>query len=586
MKELYAAVLRILRVFNPVSKSRHRAVLVYVGVVVGLAALPTWAVDEADVDPGSDWQRQFNFDDADEEPATDPSSASDDVRVPDHDARPAVVEHNTVDIAHKTAQYLLEYRLPLRAGAQLLTEQMQGSISAEQGAAAQQSIAAYSAAGLYDRALYLETKLSAGWDTHTLNDFWLQQARLMLSRGEPQPAEQALRRLRQPSSAAASHQRQSLLQLSYINQSRFDAATQAFESAQASAHGAPELIMLTYYNYAISLLGQGRKPEALALLDELGEVTASNNEMLALRDQANLALAWAWLADNQGGSARAVFKRVGLERRSSDMALLGLGWAELAPDGRRQETRFRRKLNCVDELSIAETAEKRLVSSLSPCQPVETAPLFKYYRLFDYEAGAVGAERLRRALIPWQVLVQRDRHEPAVQEAMLAIGYVQGRLKRYADAEPAYRQAIKSYNEEINRLATMEAELNRHAGDPRLVLRRHERPNEFASLRSSNAFASISADLDDLLSAQFEITEIFRNLRRSSGTERKDDAGHVVDIQAQGQEILDGIKSQQAALYESLKRLCLDEIATRRTRLNQYLAHASLALAKLYDQKD
>jgi hypothetical protein len=227
-----------------------------------------------------------------------------------------------------------------------------------------------------------------------------------------------------------------------------------------------------------------------------------------------------------------------------------------------------------------------LVSSLSPCQPVETAPLFKYYRLFDYEAGGVGAERLRRALIPWQVLVRRGSHLPAVQEAMLATGYAQARLKHHAESELAYRQAIKSYNEEINRLATMEAELSRHAGDPRLVLRRHELPNEFASLRGSNAFASVSADLDDLLSAQFEITEIFRNLRRSAGTERKDDARHATAIQAQGQEILDDIKSQQASLYESLKRLCLDEITTRRTRLNQYLAHASLALAKVYDQKD
>lgn len=579
MSDLYTVNWINLLVRTFTSRLRHTAVCVC--VLFSLMASPAWAVDDADVDPGSDWQRHFNFDDADEEPTPANLPASNDVLAPSPNRQPPVVEQDGIDIVLKTAQYLHEYRLPLRAAAQILAEQTQGLISAQQGDAAQQSIAAYATAGLYDRALYLETKLSAGWDTHALNDFWLSQARLMLSRDEPQLAEQALRRLRQPTSASANHQRQSLLQHAYIGQGRFDAATQAFESAQ----GAPELIMLAYHNYAIALQGQGRKPEAMALLDELGEVTASNNEMLALRDQANLALGWAWLADNQGGSARAVFKRIGLERKTSGMALLGLGWAELAPDGRRQETRFRRKLNCVDELSAAETTEERLVSSLSPCQPVQTAAMFKYYRLFDFEAGGAGAERLRRALVPWQVLVRRGSHEPAVQEALLAVGYAQARLKRYAEAELAYRQAIQQYESELKRLAAKEAEFSTYDGDPRLVLRRRELPSEFASLRASHAFANASADLDDLLSAQFELAEINRYLRRVNLTASGDEERHAL-IQTQHQKLLDATKDQQAALYDSLRQLCLDEIAIRRSRLKKYLAHASLALAKLYDQKD
>src|SRR3546814_1293049 len=61
----------------------------------------------------------------------------------------------------------------------------------------------------------------------------------------------------------------------------------------------------------------------------------ATSEDLALRDRANLTLGWQFLQTQQGGTSKPVFSRVRVEGPFSNRALLGLGWAQLAPQGAR-----------------------------------------------------------------------------------------------------------------------------------------------------------------------------------------------------------------------------------------------------------
>ena len=54
----------------------------------------------------------------------------------------------------------------------------------------------------------------------------------------------------------------------------------------------------------------------------------SNEELLSLRDKANLALGFALLQAQRAAEARPILERVRLEGPFSSMALLGVGWAD------------------------------------------------------------------------------------------------------------------------------------------------------------------------------------------------------------------------------------------------------------------
>jgi hypothetical protein len=78
----------------------------------------------------------------------------------------------------------------------------------------------------------------------------------------------------------------------------------------------------------VALVRVGRLPEAIAYLDRVGRMETRDEELLALRDKANLALGFAYLQARRPGDARPILERVRLEGPFSSMALLGVGWAD------------------------------------------------------------------------------------------------------------------------------------------------------------------------------------------------------------------------------------------------------------------
>lgn len=143
------------------------------------------------------------------------------------------------------------------------------------------------------------------------------------------------------------------------------------------------------YNRAAALAGAGRGEAALQALDALGQRTASEPEVAALRDRANIALGFRHLGRADPAAAHTAFGRVRLDSPFSSRALLGLGWVE-----------FERN-------------------------------------------------NLSRALIPWLELRQRDAADPAVRETLLLVPYLQWRLGAYRDAVESYRAAITRLEGEL-----------------------------------------------------------------------------------------------------------------------------------------
>jgi tetratricopeptide (TPR) repeat protein len=156
--------------------------------------------------------------------------------------------------------------------------------------------------------------------------------------------------------------------------------------------GRTEWASYAKFNIGVALVRSGRVDEAARLLDELGEMDPFNDELMALRDKANLALGYALLQDGQPVAAKEPLQRVRLEGPFSNKALLGVGWAD---------------------------AEMK---------------------------------NFQRALVPWMELRSRDLLDPAVQESMLAIPYALAQLDSISQAADHYLNAIEAFYEETNRL--------------------------------------------------------------------------------------------------------------------------------------
>ncbi len=149
------------------------------------------------------------------------------------------------------------------------------------------------------------------------------------------------------------------------------------------------------YNLAMAQLHNGDTEQALATLDELGQLSTDDEAVLALRDKANLKLAYYYLEQGTADAmqqARQYFSRVRLQGPFSNRALLGAGWVEVA------------------------------------------------------------AQRFDRALVPWSLLHKREQTNRSVQEAMMAVPYAYSKLNVHGKAAILYGKAMDVFGAEIDRL--------------------------------------------------------------------------------------------------------------------------------------
>jgi tetratricopeptide (TPR) repeat protein len=146
------------------------------------------------------------------------------------------------------------------------------------------------------------------------------------------------------------------------------------------------------YNLGIALLQDGRTQEAIEQLDKAGQVPADDPASLAIRDKSNLVLGTMLFESVDFERARQSLDRVHLEGPFSNQALLRAGWAEAS------------------------------------------------------------AQQYDRALVPWNILVDREPTDAAVQEVVLAVPHAYASLNLHGRAALLYGRALEVFSSQIGRV--------------------------------------------------------------------------------------------------------------------------------------
>lgn len=288
--------------------------------------------------------------------------------------------------------------------------------------------------GLHQRAQAIYTKLSADdVDVEALGKSRLALARFAYQRGYTDQAAANLKALGEglPKSLRADWR---LLSTEVaLTQGRPAEAVALLEKLDKG-----DLTPVLRYNLGVALIGLGRDDEGRRRLDEVGTMELESQDDLSLRDKANLTLGYQYLRAQRGAEATEVFGRIRTAGPFSNQALLGMGWAEVAPVTAKA---------AVPPEALGKNTDDSLGTLLRPdyidssAKNRATAPPPKPGVPQDLQ------DTLRRALIPWTELAKRDPMQSPVQEGLLAIPWALDRLQ-------AYEQSLGRYLEAINALET------------------------------------------------------------------------------------------------------------------------------------
>jgi len=198
----------------------------------------------------------------------------------------------------------------------------------------------------------------------------------------------------------------------------------------ASASPGPDAL----YDAYNSLLGGSGK---LAAIDALGAAAPCDSRPGLLCDRINTELGYAWLAEREGLKAAAAFRRVRAPGPQASAALLGLGWALLAP------------------ATAAEAAAEHEGPEASPVPVAQGGSRHPPRAMKLKERGPA----MRAALVPWIELVGRDPGDPAVQEAQIAIAWAMRELGAEVQAQEHYNRIIVQLDDLVRRSDKARAEL-------------------------------------------------------------------------------------------------------------------------------
>jgi len=240
-----------------------------------------------------------------------------------------------------------------------------------------------------------EKLLAGNTSENVRNKAWFYLGKVWYERGYLEESERALRKVSDAIQPRISAERYMLLAQLMLRQQRYDDAI----AALGAWHGAPDWTAYAQFNLGVALVRKDRLPDAIVHLDQVGRMQTRSEELLALKDKANLALGFALLQAERAAEARPILERVRLDGPYSSMALLGVGWAD----------------------------------------------------------SALG--EFKRALVPWLALRKRNLLDSAVQESYLTVPYAYNQLGASGQAADAYNAAIVSFDAESQRIDQSIAEI-------------------------------------------------------------------------------------------------------------------------------
>lgn len=278
------------------------------------------------------------------------------------------------------------------------------------------------------------------------NEAWLRLAEQQFRRGQlglTGLVEYSASRVREPMTDDQKQRRSNLLGQLYLAQSRY------LEAASVLREQTGSRLLRDYaeYNRGISLINIGEIGNGTVRLDSLGKRRARSEEAQALKDLANLSLAYYFLEHEDAGSAIPLLKRIQTEGPFSNKALLALGWAELGESGRVHGNAELIAAQCADN------SLKSLGTSPSNLRAAHRQDSCAATGSFERELTAeTDPARFRAALRSWLRVRDRNPIHPAVQETLLAIPFGLLRTDQLELARQHYRYAIDVFEFEAKRI--------------------------------------------------------------------------------------------------------------------------------------
>jgi tetratricopeptide (TPR) repeat protein len=258
-----------------------------------------------------------------------------------------------------------------------------------------QAEAALLAGGLYltlgmhnEAGKRFESVLTADVPDNVKSRAWYYLARVWYARGYFDRAVESLHRVEGLLAPLEQAQRVHLEANSLLQLQRYDEAIDLLARWRSDS----SWMQYARFNLGVALARADRLKDGEPFLEAVGQLDSSDEEMLALKDKANVAQGYAWLQAGAPERAQPVLERVRLQGPQSSRALLGLGWS-LAAQGKQEE-----------------------------------------------------------ALTPWSELRDRNLLDAAVQEAYLAVPFAYAELGANGQAVEFYQQALTSFAGERGRI--------------------------------------------------------------------------------------------------------------------------------------
>ncbi len=432
-------------------------------------------------------------------------------------------------IQYRAARFEQALGRPLAASARLLAER-----GFETGASTEDVDALlaelYLQQGLTLRAAAQLQRLARADDRS-----WLSLARQQAWTGDAAGALQALARIGDGLPEAMARERVLLEGRLLLAVGRLPAARQRLQRLVEDGGRADEAAY-GRFNLAVALRREGDAEAAREALDELGRARGGGAERQALRDKANLTLAYDRLQAGELEPAARYFKRARLEGPLSSTALLGLG------------------------------------------------------RVYAAE------EAYKKALVPWLRLSKRDPSDPAVQDALLAVPYALGKLNAYKQALAYYKQAVASFRLEAERLA----KIRQTVDDGSLVQTLQRAFVEEAGGLSQARLRRLPAATGATHLWQLYSTNLFQQDLRNSAqitgslekihrwTSEISSDSRLATVRrrallAQAADLENRLKPLSHQLEQHMQGLARQELSRRDERIKAYAEEARFSIAQIYD---
>jgi len=217
---------------------------------------------------------------------------------------------------------------------------------------------------------------------------WFYLAKTLYQRGQFQLARDALMRIQGNLGVRLQPEREALESMVDMGLNDYEAAVKLLPVVGKNAGWQA----YARYNMGVALYRMGQKKQGITILEDVGSQAEPTEEARAVKDKANLALAYGFLAENQPERAMTALSRMLLKGPYANRALLGLGRAYSA----KQEH--------------------------------------------------------KKSLIPWLRLVERQPSDPAVQDALMAVPYAFGKLQAYKQSLDYYEKAMLTFQSEIKNI--------------------------------------------------------------------------------------------------------------------------------------